>query len=138
MTEQPTESPFDAVPAPLRINLERKGFTSLTTIQQAVVDAEAAGRNLRLSSQTGSGKTVALGIAIFPALEDPNVDVVRALVIAPTRELAQQVEAELQALYEGCRGARSVVLTRWLRHSRRTATSQRQANSRRRYAWTPS
>jgi ATP-dependent RNA helicase DeaD len=111
MTEQPTESPFDAVPAPLRANLERKGFTSLTTIQQAVVDAEAAGRNLRLSSQTGSGKTVALGIAIFPALEDPNVDVVRALVIAPTRELAQQVEAELQSLYEGCRGARSVVCT---------------------------
>lgn len=111
MTEQPTESPFDAVPAPLRANLERKGFTSLTTIQQAVVNAQAAGRNLRLSSQTGSGKTVALGIAIYPALEDPACDVVRALVIAPTRELAQQVEAELQSLYEGCRGARSVVLT---------------------------
>lgn len=111
MTEQPIESPFDAVPAPLRANLERKGFTALTTIQRAVVDAEAAGRNLRLSSQTGSGKTVALGIAIYPALEDATGDVVRALVIAPTRELAQQVEAELQSLYEGCRGARSVVLT---------------------------
>ena len=65
---------------------------------------EAAGRDLLVSAQTGSGKTVAFGLALAPTLlgeEDrfgqPAAPL--ALVIAPTRELAMQVKAELTWLY---------------------------------------
>lgn len=105
------ESPFEGVPEALRANLVKRGFAELTAIQQAVVNGECAGRNLRLSSQTGSGKTVALGFALFEALTDPQATDVRALVIVPTRELAQQVEGELQWLFQGCPGARTLVVT---------------------------
>jgi ATP-dependent RNA helicase DeaD len=109
-TEQLT-NPFDSVPEALRANLVKRGFTELTPIQQAVVNGECAGRNLRLSSQTGSGKTLALGFALYEALTEPSATTVRALVIVPTRELAHQVEAELQWLFEGCAGARTLVVT---------------------------
>ncbi|MEM7156745.1 MAG: DEAD/DEAH box helicase [Myxococcota bacterium] len=62
-----TLDPFAGVPAPLRIALERRGFTSLTPVQQAVLDADTEGQDLRISSQTGSGKTVALGLALARA-----------------------------------------------------------------------
>lgn len=110
-TPDQLDSPFEAVPEPLRANLLKRGFADLTAIQQAVVDGECSGRNLRLSSQTGSGKTVALGFALFEALTDATAQSPRALVIVPTRELAQQVESELQWLFAGCPGARPVVLT---------------------------
>ncbi len=105
------DSPFELVPDPLRANLAKRGFADLTPIQQAVVNGECSGRNLRISSQTGSGKTVALGFALYEALTDPKATEVRALVIVPTRELAHQVESELQWLFEGCPGARSLVVT---------------------------
>src|SRR5690606_23959472 len=57
---------------------------------------------LRLSSQTGSGKTVALGFAIYPTLETSTPGQIRALIITPTRELAQQVSKELTWLFSGC------------------------------------
>lgn len=98
---------FDALPAPIRSAMLRRGFEQLTPVQQAVVEADAGGRDLRISSQTGSGKTVALGLALAPALtptdrpdeaaaEAPGP---RALVLAPTRELAAQVARELGMLY---------------------------------------
>ncbi len=105
------ESPFELVPEALRANMVKRGFAELTPIQQAVINGECAGRNLRLSSQTGSGKTVALGFALFEALGDASDNTVRALVIVPTRELAHQVEGELQWLFEGCPGARTLVVT---------------------------
>ena len=65
-----TLDPFAGVPAPLRIALERRGFTSLTPVQQAVLDADSEGKDLRISSQTGSGKTVALGLALARSFLD--------------------------------------------------------------------
>jgi len=53
-----------AVPPQLTEALERRGFTELTSVQRAVLDAESEGRDLRISSQTGSGKTVAIGLAL--------------------------------------------------------------------------
>lgn len=93
--------PFDALPAPIRSAMLRQGFQQLTPVQQAVIDADPAGRDLRISSQTGSGKTVALGLALAPALTEPGdgSSGPRALVLAPTRELAAQVARELGALY---------------------------------------
>ena len=59
-----TNDPFAELPATLRSALVRRGFEELTLVQQAVVEARAAGRDLRISSQTGSGKTVAIGMAL--------------------------------------------------------------------------
>jgi ATP-dependent RNA helicase DeaD len=86
--------------------LARKGYTQLTTVQEAVLDPALAGRDLRITSQTGSGKTLAIGFALradieapSPALPAHGVAAPRALVVAPTRELARQTQAELQWLY---------------------------------------
>ena len=49
--------------------LRAKGFSELTEVQQAVLSPELAGRDLRISSQTGSGKTVAVGFVVGSAFE---------------------------------------------------------------------
>ncbi|MFN2376327.1 MAG: hypothetical protein ABR538_07300, partial [Candidatus Binatia bacterium] len=59
-------SPFEDVAAPLRKALEDHGFADLTVVQKAVLADEAEGRDLQISSQTGSGKTVALGLVLAP------------------------------------------------------------------------
>ncbi|MCB9887811.1 MAG: DEAD/DEAH box helicase [Planctomycetes bacterium] len=101
-------APFDAVPAPLRAALTRRGFATLTAVQTAVLQSmnEAQSvRDLQITSQTGSGKTVALGFALAPALlEDaPDRAGPTTLVIAPTRELAAQIRDELQWLFADVR-----------------------------------
>ena len=101
-------SPFERVPLPLRGALERRGFTELTTVQIAALDAIDGSRDLRISSQTGSGKTVALGLAMAPELIARAASGARsgpdALVVVPTRELAAQVCKELEWLYAGVSG----------------------------------
>lgn len=96
-------------PAPLQAALASKGYDSLTSVQSAVLADEAQGRDLLVSAQTGSGKTVAFGLAIGADLlldgERLEGDRPLALAIAPTRELALQVARELQWLYAGT-GAR--------------------------------
>jgi ATP-dependent RNA helicase DeaD len=83
--------------------LAKKGYESLTPVQKAVLDPELAGRDLRITSQTGSGKTVAIGLAlreqVAAAPRRPGVAKPVAIVVAPTRELAKQVEQELAWLY---------------------------------------
>jgi ATP-dependent RNA helicase DeaD len=83
---------------------ERKGYGELTAVQAKVLDPSLAGRDLRITSQTGSGKTIAIGIALReevgkPAPSKKGVARPRAIVVAPTRELARQVEEELTWLY---------------------------------------
>ena len=95
------------VPEPLAGAMRRRGFEELTKVQSAVLAAESEGRDLRISSQTGSGKTVAIGLALARHLAEgaqgrrrgPSV-----LVLVPTRELAMQVKSELEWLFEGMRG----------------------------------
>ena len=94
---------FDVHPA-LASALARQGYETLTTVQSAVLAQGLAGRDLLVSAQTGSGKTVAFGLAIAPTLmvDDvlgPSTESPLGLVIAPTRELALQVERELRWLY---------------------------------------
>ena len=98
------------IAAPLAAALRARGYETLTAVQRAVLATEAVGRDLLVSAQTGSGKTVAFGIAMAADLLDgdeglPSVTGPRALAIAPTRELALQVAAELGWLYAGT-GAR--------------------------------
>ena len=92
--------------------LAERGFDVLTDVQQAVTAPELAEADLLVSAQTGSGKTVGFGLAIAPTLMGnesrlgpPAAPL--ALVIAPTRELAMQVQRELAWLY-GKAGARVV------------------------------
>ncbi len=92
------------IAAPLASALNERGYATLTAVQQAVLNPEARGRDLLVSAQTGSGKTVAFGIAAAPDLLGtgdllPAETAPLALAIAPTRELALQVAAELGWLY---------------------------------------
>ncbi len=84
--------------------LAEKGYETLTPVQQAVTESETEGRDLLVSAQTGSGKTVGFGLAIAPTLLEEDGTFGRAaaplaLIVAPTRELAFQVMRELQWLY---------------------------------------
>jgi len=102
---------FSNVPAVLARALDARDFSSLTPVQEAVLAEDAAERDLLVSAQTGSGKTVAYGLAMAPVILDgeklPYAEAPLALIIAPTRELALQVQAELTWLYASA-GARIV------------------------------
>ncbi|MCA8883118.1 MAG: DEAD/DEAH box helicase [Rhodobacteraceae bacterium] len=92
--------------------LAERGFDTLTAVQTAVTAPELAEADLLVSAQTGSGKTVGFGLAIAPTLLDADgrfgpPAAPLALVVAPTRELALQVQRELAWLY-GKAGARVV------------------------------
>ena len=97
--------PLEAAPFGLDAVLRARGFERLTPIQSAVLDPELAGRDLRISSQTGSGKTVAVGLVLAESvLAHERAGGARAarptaLVVAPTRELATQVGIELGWLF---------------------------------------
>jgi ATP-dependent RNA helicase DeaD len=112
------ESAFAGVPRPLRDAIARRGFTSPSAVQRAVLAAETTGRSLRISSQTGSGKTLALGFVLADTLVGEDGVVERAdrsgpaaLVITPTRELATQFAEELRWLFEDVRGLGVGVVT---------------------------
>ena len=89
--------------------LATRGYDTLTSVQSAVIQEDANRRDLIVSAKTGSGKTVAFGLAMAGELLDDNrareAHEPLGLVIAPTRELALQVSTELQWLY-GSTGAR--------------------------------
>jgi ATP-dependent RNA helicase DeaD len=90
--------------------LTEQGYEEPTPVQAAVLEASAHERDLLVSAQTGSGKTVAYGLAMASTILGdaerlPAPGPPQALVIAPTRELAMQVARELAWLY-GRAGAR--------------------------------
>ena len=92
------------LPAQLAQALADKGYDALTPVQAAMLDPALAERDLLVSAQTGSGKTVAFGLAIAAQLVPegermPPPDTPQALIIAPTRELALQVTREFEWLY---------------------------------------
>ncbi|MGE0666979.1 MAG: DEAD/DEAH box helicase [Sphingomonadales bacterium] len=104
--------PFPATHPALARALAARDYAEPTPVQSAVLEADAGGRDLLVSAQTGSGKTVAFGLALAPTLLDdaeafgePGAPL--ALIIAPTRELALQVHRELTWLYDET-GARIV------------------------------
>ena len=97
------------IPPLLAEALAARGYAELTPVQNAVLEPDAGGRDLIVSAQTGSGKTVAFGLGMAgQLLEDgrlPQPQLPLALIIAPTRELALQVSKELGWLYAAA-GAR--------------------------------
>ena len=97
---------------PLARALAERNFERLTPVQTAVQAEDATGRDLLVSAQTGSGKTVAYGLAISDDLLEGDERFAQAgaplaLIVAPTRELALQVHRELEWLYRYA-GARVV------------------------------
>jgi ATP-dependent RNA helicase DeaD len=85
--------------------LAERNYDQPTPVQSAVLADDAAGRDLLVSAQTGSGKTVAYGLAIANDLLDAaerfeQAAAPLALIVAPTRELALQVQRELAWLYQ--------------------------------------
>jgi ATP-dependent RNA helicase DeaD len=97
---------------PLARALAERNYDQPTQVQTAVLADNAVGRDLLVSAQTGSGKTVAYGLAIAGELLGDAERFERgaaplALIVAPTRELALQVHRELEWLYQYA-GARVV------------------------------
>ncbi|HEV7414980.1 MAG TPA: DEAD/DEAH box helicase, partial [Tianweitania sediminis] len=97
-------SDFPGVLAPLAQALTERGYTDLTPVQEAVIGLQPEGADALVSAQTGSGKTVAFGLALAPTLlrdaeTFEQAALPLALAIAPTRELALQVKRELEWLY---------------------------------------
>src|SRR5690348_3949328 len=97
--------PFPPAHPGLLAAIAARGYAEPTPVQAAVLEPRAVGHDLLVSAQTGSGKTVAFGLAIAPTLlgeaarySAPDARP-RALIIAPTRELALQVQRELVWLY---------------------------------------
>ena len=95
--------------SPLMRALSERGYAELTPVQSEVASVAAQGRDLLVSAQTGSGKTVAYGLALGDTLlgeaeEFEPAGRPLALVVAPTRELAMQVEREFAWLFRGARG----------------------------------
>lgn len=104
--------PFPKTNVSLERALADRGYSDPTPVQAAVLEPDATDRDLLVSAQTGSGKTVAYGLALASTLlgdaerfGPPREPL--ALIIAPTRELALQVNRELIWLY-GPAGARVV------------------------------
>ncbi|HEX7871690.1 MAG TPA: DEAD/DEAH box helicase [Sphingobium sp.] len=99
---------FETLPALLSEALATRGYAEPTAVQGAVLEPEAKGRDMIVSAQTGSGKTVAFGLAMADQILDENGKLRHgiapaALIIAPTRELALQVSTELSWLYGAAR-----------------------------------
>ena len=87
---------LDLHPATLE-NLQALGYLEMTPIQAASLPPALRGQDLIAQAQTGSGKTAAFALALLARL-NPRRFAVQALVLCPTRELADQVSAEIRRL----------------------------------------
>ncbi len=96
-----TAAPLDFSALPLNeatlANLAQLGYHQMTPIQAASLPSALAGKDLIAQAQTGSGKTAAFALAMLAGL-NPRWFGVQALVLCPTRELADQVSAEIRRL----------------------------------------
>ncbi len=92
---------FD-LPEPIRRAVDELGFTNLTRVQAEVLPFSLAGRDVVAQAQTGSGKTAAYLLTIFThLLRNPRPsppETPRALIVAPTRELAVQIAGDAEGL----------------------------------------
>lgn len=97
---------FEGVAPALSAALNQRNFKTLTPVQREVLAPSLRDADMLVSAQTGSGKTVAFGLALATTLLGEaerfhHTKAPRALVVAPTRELALQVKRELEWLYAG-------------------------------------
>jgi ATP-dependent RNA helicase DbpA len=98
-------------PATLQ-NLEQLGFAQMTPIQAASLPVTLAGKDLIAQASTGSGKTVAFGLPLIERLQSagsPSAPV-QAVILCPTRELADQVTMEIRRLARARQNVKVVTL----------------------------
>jgi ATP-independent RNA helicase DbpA len=88
------------LPPALRPGLDALGLTRMTAVQTQALPDLLAGRDMRVQAPTGSGKTVAFGLAVLKSIDLTQAKV-QALVLCPTRELADQVGKQLRKLGVG-------------------------------------
>ena len=96
MSTQPSFNTLPLPPATLA-NLEQLGYTGMTPIQAAALPLALAGHDLIAQAKTGSGKTATFALALLANLNVRRF-AVQALVLCPTRELADQVTLEVRRL----------------------------------------
>ncbi|MDR3385843.1 MAG: ATP-dependent RNA helicase DbpA [Rudaea sp.] len=103
---------FSALPlhAPLLKATEALNYTTMTPVQAQSLPAILQGRDLVGQAPTGSGKTVAFGLGLLQRL-DPAKLRVQALVLCPTRELADQVAKEIRRLAAAIPNLKVLILT---------------------------
>ena len=89
--------------------IEKKGYVQATPVQAGAIPYFMEWKDVIAKAPTGTGKTFAFGIPMVEHI-DPESDAVQALVLAPTRELALQIQDELRDLCEFKEGVRSVCL----------------------------
>ena len=94
-----TNTDFSSLPLSSEVleNIKALQFTAMTPIQAQSLPVILKGRDLLAQAKTGSGKTVAFGIGLLQTLQ-PNKYQCQALVLCPTRELADQVSHEIRRL----------------------------------------
>lgn len=93
----PTSNFPNSLSPAMLANLDSLNYQNMTPIQQASLPAILKGQDLIAQAKTGSGKTVAFGIGLLSKLE-PSDYYVQALILCPTRELAEQVSKEIRRL----------------------------------------
>ena len=77
--------------------VERMGFAEMTEVQEKTIPVMLAGRDVIAKAPTGTGKTCAFGIPVAEHI-DPALKAPQAVILAPTRELAQQIAGDLEDL----------------------------------------
>ena len=85
------------VPEQIHKAVERMGFTEMTEVQEKAIPPMMEGKGIIAKAPTGTGKTCAFGIPLILGL-DQSRNYPQAVVMAPTRELAQQITEDLQDL----------------------------------------
>lgn len=76
--------------------LDDMGFTKCTPIQAKAIPAALEGRDVLAVAQTGTGKTAAFLLPIISKLTDNPTDKVNTIILTPTRELAQQIDGQME------------------------------------------
>ncbi len=94
------ENSFDSFKLDPRIHsaLTAMGFTAPTDVQSETYAIAREGKDLIVQSHTGSGKTAAFGVPTIQRLLDTDQTGTTVLILAPTRELAKQVNVELERI----------------------------------------
>lgn len=106
VTETVSYAELGLSPAIMRA-LDKKGYQVATPVQGGAIPFFMDWKDVIAKAPTGTGKTFAFGIPMVEHI-DPELKETQALVLAPTRELALQIVAELRGLHEFKKGVRTV------------------------------